>query len=341
VVERIRVRNVYPLAAADRGLLERVDSRLEFVHEGEDTSAWAASLRDPDVQIIIGSYPPPDLEATPRLRWLVTAGAGVDYLVPTDPWGHGLTVTNGSGLHAVHIAEYVLGAALFARQRVVARLVDHVAHRWASDTDRMSVAGQRLRGTTAAIIGYGSIGREVARLLHAFGVRILALKANPHERIDTGWREVGTGDIEGLLPARFAGPNELLHVVAQADLVVLTLPGTLRTAGLVDAQVLAAMRPDAWLVNVGRGSLVDESALAAALRAGRIGGAVLDVTVAEPLPPESPLWDLPDCLVTAHISGTGDVDELWHQSALLFAENLRRDLVGETLLNITSGATGY
>ena len=121
----------------------------------------------------------------------------------------------------------------------------------------------------------------------------------------------------------------------------LTAPATPRTAGMVSAAVLAAMRPDAWLLNVGRGSLVDQVALAAALDAGRLGGAILDVTTPEPLPPDDPLWQARNLLVTPHVSGTGDLVELWHQSALLLAEQLRRDLAGERKLNITSGAAGY
>ncbi len=207
--------------------------------------------------------------------------------------------------------------------------------------ERDLVYGRRLRGRTAAIIGYGSVGREVARLLDAFGVRVLALKSDPSRRVDQGWREPGTGDPEGVIPARIVGPESLGDIVSEADLVVLTLPSTARTRGLIDSAVLDAMRPDAWLINVGRGALVDEDALIKVLRAGRIGGAVLDVVSQEPLPPDHPLWDAPNCLVTPHVSGTGDRQALWHTTAIMFAENLRRYLSGEELLNRTSGSAGY
>ena len=126
-----------------------------------------------------------------------------------------------------------------------------------------------------------------------------------------------------------------------ADYVLLTAPATPRTAGLVSADVLAAMRPDAWLLNVGRGALVDQAALVEALDGERLGGAWLDVTTPEPLPSGDPLWTARNCVVAPHVSGMGDMDELWHQSALLVAEQLRRDLAGEQKLNITSGAAGY
>jgi phosphoglycerate dehydrogenase-like enzyme len=338
---RIRVRNVYPFTDEDKAMLAAVDPRLDIVHEGSDSAEWVASLRDPEVEILIASWPPPDLGGMPRLRLLMTTNAGIDPIRELDPWRLGLTVANGSGLHAVHLAEYVLGAATFAFGRISARMADHAAHRWVTGSDRLDLTGRRLRGRTAAIVGYGSVGRETARLLAACGMRILALKADPSRRVDEGWTEAGTGDPDGSIPERVVGPNGLADIVAEADLVVLTAPATDRTQNMIDTRILAAMRPDAWLVNVGRGALVDEEALTEALGERRIGGAVLDVTAVEPLPADSPLWDAPDCLITAHISGTGDPDALYHQAAILFAENLRRYVLGEPLLNVTSGTAGY
>lgn len=336
---RLRVRNVYPFTAADRAMLAAVDPRLELVHDGEDDPAWLDTLDDPDVEVISASYPPASTDGVPRLRWLASAGAGVEHLAERDPWARGITVVNGSGLHAVAMGQYVLGAALLAAERLEARLANRSERGW--EEVRFALAGSRLRGRTAAVIGYGSVGREAARLLHACGMRILALKSDPASLQDTGWREPGTGDPDGTLPERIVGPDGAAGVVAEADLVVLSLPLTVRTRGLVDAALLAAMRPEAWLVNVGRGALLDEAALVAALREERIAGAVLDVFVEEPLPPTHPLWSEPRCLVTPHVSGLGGLDDFWHAAALLLADNLRRDLAGEPLLNVTSGAAGY
>jgi phosphoglycerate dehydrogenase-like enzyme len=339
--ETIRVRSVYPFSDTDRAWLGALDPRVELVFGGEDSAAWSAALEDPGLEVLWSNYPPPNLDRVPRLRWLAMASAGVDTVTALDPWRLGITVTNGSGLHVVSMGEYVLAAALFASERIEARLARRVAHSWPSRDERALLTGRRLRGRTAAIIGYGSVGREVARLLDAFGVRVLALKADPSQRIDHGWREPGTGDPEGVIPARIVGPGSLGDIVAESDLVVLTLPATPRTRGVIGATVLGAMRADAWLVNVGRGALVDEAALVEALRAGGIGGAVLDVVSQEPLPPDHPLWDAPNCLITPHISGTGDPEALWHTTALYFAENLQRYLRGEGLFNRTSGAAGY
>jgi phosphoglycerate dehydrogenase-like enzyme len=318
-----------------------VDPRVEMVFEGEDTPEWSAALIDPDVEVLFGSHPPPDRSGVPRLRWFQTSNAGLDDVLPRDPWRSGITVTNGSGIHAVHMGEYVLGATLLWSERLDARLANRAGHRWDRRYASDELRSRRLRGRAAAIVGYGSLGREVARLLHALGMRILALKADPTVRVDHGWREPGTGDPEGLLPERFVGADGLSAVVAEADVVVLTLPATERTRGMVDASVLAAMRPDALLVNVGRGALVDQDALVEVLTARRIGGAVLDVTVPEPLPDDSPLWRLPNCLVTPHLSAWGQEWALWHTAALLFADNLGRYVRGETLLNAVSREAGY
>jgi phosphoglycerate dehydrogenase-like enzyme len=336
---RVTVRNVYPFTAADRAMLDAVDPRLVFVHDGDDDEAWIDALSDPDVEVLSASYPPADRTGMPRLRWLASAGAGIEYLAERDPWGNGIEVTNGSGLHAVAMAEYALGAVMLASERLEARLANRAREAW--QDVRFDLAGRRLRGRTALIVGYGSVGREAARLLHATGMRILAVKADPTARLDAGWREPGTGDPDGSLPDVVAGPDRIRELVADADFVVLSLPITNRTRGIVDASILAAMRPDAWIVNVGRGALIDEASLLEALQQGRIGGAVLDVFVDEPLPPGHLFWSAPNCLVTPHVSGLGGLDAFWRAAAELLAENLRRDLDGAPHLNVTSPVAGY
>ncbi|MET0773686.1 MAG: D-2-hydroxyacid dehydrogenase [Candidatus Limnocylindrales bacterium] len=339
--DRIRVRCVYPFMDDDIRMLASVDPRIELVSEGEDTPEWCSTLDDPDLEVLLSNHLPADLDRVPALRWLHTASAGLDMVLAQDPWGHGITVTNGSGVHAVHMGEYVLGAVMLWSERLAERLAHQHAGRWDREIAVDTLPGRRLRGRTAVIVGYGSLGREVGRLLHALGVRIIAVKADPTTRADHGWREPGTGDPEGVLPERFAGPADLSAVVREADIVVLTLPATPRTTRIVDAAVLTAMRRDALLVNVGRGALVDQDALIEALAGRRIGAAVLDVTDPEPLPDDSPLWTLPGTLVTPHISALGEVTALWHTAALLCAENLRRYVAGEPLLNVTSPAAGY
>src|SRR5690348_1413660 len=175
MTRRVRVRNVYPFRDADRQMLASVDARYEIIHEGEDTQASVDGFDDPEVEILWASSVPSDLARVPRLRWLSTAAAGMDDLVPRDPWGRGLTVTNASGVHAIAMAEYVLGAALMVTERIADRLANQDRRAWADV--RWALASRGLRGRTALVVGYGSVGREVARLLDACGVRILAVKA--------------------------------------------------------------------------------------------------------------------------------------------------------------------
>jgi phosphoglycerate dehydrogenase-like enzyme len=242
-------------------------------------------------------------------------------------------------VHAIAMAEYVLGAALMAMEHIPQRLANQERRAWA--TARWDLASRGLRGRTALIVGYGSVGREAARLLHACGVRVLAVKRDPLLRADVGWVEPGTGDPDCNIPTIVAGPDALTDLASEADLLVLTMPGTASTARLVDARVLGALKPGAWIINVGRGSAIDEGALLEALRTERLGGAVLDVTTQEPLAEDHPFWSEPRCVVTPHVSGLGDIDAMWHRVARLFAENLRRDAAGAPLLNLTSGVRGY
>ena len=183
---------------------------------------------------------------------------------------------------------------------------------------------------------YGSIGREIARQLSSLGMRIIAVKSRPSDRRDIAFRVPGTGDPDGSIPERIVGDEALREAVREADVVVLTMPLTDATRGIVSADVIAALPPRAWLINVARGPLVDEPALLEALRGGGLAGAVLDVFGQEPLPPDSPWWDMPNVIVTPHASGVTlrFFDEL-------VVENVRRYLAGEPLLNPVDPERGY
>jgi phosphoglycerate dehydrogenase-like enzyme len=232
------------------------------------------------------------------------------------------------------MAEYVSAAILRLNQPARAWSADQVAHRWPpSDDQRMASLA---RGRTAVIVGYGSIGREVARQLDALGLRILAVKPRPDLRTDSSYRVPGTGDPDGSIPSRIAGVEALVDVVRDADYLILTLPLTPDSQAIVGREVLAALPSRAWLINVSRGALVDEPELIAALQAGRLAGAVLDVAGQEPLPSESPLWEAPNVVITPHVSGatTEFLDDL-------VVENVRRYLAGEPLLNLIDPNRGY
>jgi phosphoglycerate dehydrogenase-like enzyme len=241
-------------------------------------------------------------------------------------------VTSGSGTHVVFIAEYVIGAMLIATHHWRERAAFQRDGVWAQGSDREQLFGRALGGRTVAIIGYGSIGREVARVASVLGMRVLAAKARPEMLADEGWIQPGRGDPQGTIPERVVGMDGIGSITAEADFVVVAAPLTADSRGVLGSQILAAIRPDAWLVNVGRGGLFDEHELIEALRDGRMAGATLDVTTVEPLPSDSPLWTLPNVVLTPHVSGAGI--GIWDRLIELFAENLRRYASGEPLLNL-------
>lgn len=313
--------------------LRALSPTLDIVDVTADDTFDIDALADPAVEIIVGRRAPADLTRVPGLRWLQVGSAGVDHLAADPPWAKGILVTNGRGVFAVPIGEYVSGAILRINQPVGRWAADQASHQWPVHDEPVATV---VRGRTAVLVGYGSIGREVARQLAALGLRILAVKPRPDVRADTSYRVPGTGDPDGSIPDRIVGVAALTEVAREADYLVLTLPLTPQSRHIVGADVLAALPATAWLINVSRGALVDEQALLEALRAGRLAGAVLDVVAEEPLPPDHPLWEAPDVTITPHVSGATSRfrDDL-------VVENVRRYLAGEPLLNPVDPDRGY
>jgi phosphoglycerate dehydrogenase-like enzyme len=248
-------------------------------------------------------------------------------------------LTTANGVHAIQIGEYVLTMLLahFHRLPLAFRLQQQ--REWGRGAHGDAFQPMELRGATLGIVGYGAIGREAARLASAFGMRILATKRADTDPRYSGWTPPGTGDADGTLPEQFYELNDLSAMLSACDAVVLALPLTNTTRRIIGQQELAAMRPKALLINIGRGPLVDQPALIEALRAGVIGGAALDVTDPEPLPADSPLWELENVIITPHISGSTRHYE--DRAIELFAENMRRYLANDTLLNIVDRVHGY
>jgi phosphoglycerate dehydrogenase-like enzyme len=289
-----------------------------------------------DLDGLIGRSLPTDPTKTPSLRWLQVLSAGVEHVVGEGTtWPPEITLTNARGAYATSIAQYTIAAILRVAERMDLRREQQLIGRW-PDGPEDDLLGEPVRGRTLVIVGYGGIGREIARLAAAFGMRVIAVKANPSVRIDDGFRAEGTGDPDGSIPDRIVGIDSLTVVAAEADYVSITLPITARSRGVVSREVLAALAPHTWLINTGRGPVVDEAALAETLAAGRIGGAVLDVFGEEPLPPSSPFWRLPNVVITPHVSGASS-----RELSQLVAENLRRFVSGEPLLNRVDPQRGY
>lgn len=315
-------------AVSPRLVVDTVPSRREL---GE-----ALTL---DTQVLLASWGDFDVARAPGLRWMQTESAGVDHLIDTPVWQSDIVITSANGVHAVQIAEYVLAMLLAHGHHLPTLQRWQQQQVWADRHQREQVQPRELRDRTVGIVGYGAIGREVARLATAFGMRVLATSRSAEPTPYDGWTPAGTGDAHGRLPQRYFMLDQLPEMLAQCDAVVLALPLSPRTQHVIRERELDAMRDDALLINIGRGGLVDQAALVAALQTGRIGGAALDVTDPEPLPPDSPLWQMENVILTPHISGM--TPHYTDRVLALFADNLQRYVSGETLFNIVDREAGY
>ncbi len=271
---------------------------------------------------LIELYPNPQAlaEAAPQLRWLQLTSAGLDRAARSGLIESDLMVTNASGLHATPIGEYVLLSMLMFCKG---------GHRFVRAQDRgewVRYMPQELYGKTVGVVGLGHIGEEVARLSKAFGCRVLATRRSVTERADS--------DIGTLLP-----PGELPALLAESDFVVLAVPLTEETRGLIGEAELRQMKASAVLINIARGAVVDQEALIRALKDGEIAGAGLDVFDQEPLAEDSELWGMENVIMSPHISGG---TEIYNQRAVgIFCDNLRRYLAGERLMNLADPERGY
>lgn len=291
------------------------------------------------VQILYTNKVVPPPELVPRLRWIQFHWAGVDHIID-DPLLRkpGLAATTLSGAASSQMAEYILMMLLSLGHR----LPDLIAHQkgieWPSDRwERFSP--KELRDSTVGIVGYGSIGRQLARLLHPLGAIVLATKQNAMQPEDAGYIPEGMGDPGGDFVHRLYPSQALRSMLKDCDFVVITVPKTPTTAGLISEAELAALKPSAFLIDVSRGGIVNHQALIQALKDHKIAGAALDVFPEEPLPADSSLWKLTNVILTPHISGnTPFYDE---RAVELFAANLQRFLAGQSLYNRINPERGY
>ena len=285
----------------------------------------------PAIEGLISNGWLPEPRLTPRLRWVQTLNAGHEDLPDALVSAPGVAVCHGSGPAAVPIAEWTLGAMLFFAHRF-RRILHHEQDRtWHRDR-RAEMSAAVLHGRTVGIVGYGAIGRQVGRLCHLLGMRVTATLGRTGKRQQLTYRTPGTGDPEGELPDRWIAFESLPETLRELDYVVLAVRLDERTERLVDAAFLRRCKPQAVLVNMARGGLVDEAALAEALSAGRIGGAALDVFRTEPLPADDPLRDAPNLLLSPHCSPESPFFQAEIRN--MVGENLRRFGAGEPLLNV-------
>lgn len=315
-----QLRAVYPSVA--------VEYRPPETNEPIPDALW----RDVDILYTSFATALPTPEQAPRLRWVQLYSAGVDTIADRPLFRSPTLFTTASGVHGVNMAEYVFAMILAFTHRLPAILEWQRAARWPQKAERASIfTAEEARGKTIGIVGYGSVGREIARLAAAFGMRVLAMHRSDDHRAH-GYQFGGVGDPGGTLPERFYTPDALHSMLADCDIVVSAIPLNRHTRALFDAAAFQAMKPTAFFVNVARGDVCDEAALARALEEKRIAGAALDVFQVEPLPAENPLWKLPNVFISPHVSGlTPHYDE---RAAAIFQANLGRFLAGEPLHNL-------
>lgn len=283
----------------------------------EDDADFAA--RVPDVEVLLALRPPRGHWArAARLRFVQISGAGVDALLPADDLDVSVRIANGRGISGGVMAEHAIGWMLHFARRVPRNQAQQARHEW------RLYAPAALEGATLGILGMGAIGDALAERARAFGMRVLGTRRTPRpsEHAD-----------------EVVGPGHTGRVLAESDYVVVILPLTPETRGTVDAAMLSKLKPTAVLVNMARGGIVDETAVAAMLREGRLRGAALDVFDEEPLPPSSPLWDVPDLVVTPHVAGFSK--DYLARAFDIFAENVLRLEAGEPLRNEIDRRRGY
>jgi phosphoglycerate dehydrogenase-like enzyme len=318
------------LIALEPGTLS--DEQLARVRETAPSGAAVVVTRDPDeiaalidrIEVAGGWFPADLLPQASNLRWYQQWSAGADWLLRHPQAAEAdFILTNTSGIHAVPITEHVFGLLLCFGRELGRALRAQEDHEWIPQRDHPELF--ELAGKTMVLIGVGAIGTRIAQVAGAMGMEVLGVRRDP------------TKEVAGV--ASMWGPDELLDLLPRGDVVVLTVPLTEETRGMIGRAELEAMGETATLINVGRGGTVDENALVDALRNGQIGRAALDVFEDEPLPDDSALWDVENLTITSHYAG---VTPHYHERALdVFLDNLERYCAGEDLHNVVDKDAGY
>jgi phosphoglycerate dehydrogenase-like enzyme len=294
------------------------DAQIVMVPAGGDVSPHM-----PQAEVFFplsGSTVTPEvITAAKNLKWLQLASAGVEHAMMPELVESDIVVTNAAGVYGIPIAEHVIGMMLALTRRIPAMVRQQDAREW------KETSGTELYEGTVLVLGLGGIGREVARRCRGMGMRVLATRRRPENPDPDAEHVYGHDELDAALP--------------QADWLIVCAPATPETRSIIGQRQLDLMKPGARIVNIARGSLIDEQALIEALRDGRLAGAALDVFEEEPLPAESPLWSLPNVLVSPHTSGSSPRSVERAQN--LFLENLRRYQADEDLLNVVDKQAGY
>jgi len=285
-------------------------------------------------RVLLCKYPPENFEDVVDLDWMQLCTAGFEHLAKFKLYDSKIRVTNARGVFDTAIGEWNLAMMINLVRDMPGMFRNQQTKTWSRDMPYH----QEIRQKTVGLWGYGGIGRETARLAKAFGMTVHALTRHGVQSRANDYTDPGTGDPEGVLPDRIFRTEQWEEFLKDLDFLVLCLPHTSKTTGLIGERELQAMKPGSFLLNVARGPIVQEAALLSALRHGPIAGAALDVHFAYPLPTEHPLWTMPNVILTPHISGSEKSVNFKPRMVELFYQNLMRYQRGEPLVNLLSAA---
>jgi len=334
----IMARNVLIVAPIGQDQIERVRHvSPELIIKEASSPVADTEWREAEIVFTV-PWKLPEPKQVPQLRWMQLYSAGADRLFSSPLLETDMMVTTTSGLHAINIAEYVLAMAQAWYRKIPQLLAWKQGKNWGTNAERSALFADELYGKTIGIVGYGSIGRQVARLAHAYNIRVLAMQRGTNHK-DTGFQFPEVGDPEGTLPERYYTFDQLHDMLKECDIIVAAVPLTTETRAMFNAAAFQSMKENAFFVNIARGEICDENAMISALEQKQIAGAVLDVFTQEPLPSTSPLWDLPNVLMSPHNSGpTPHYNE---RATDIFMANLRRYLADEPMYNLVDKKRGY
>jgi phosphoglycerate dehydrogenase-like enzyme len=292
--------------------------RVEITRDRDEIEA----LLD-DVEIALGGIPHDLIPKARSLRWVQQWGAGADWLMRTPKAvQHDFVLTSASGVHAIPISEQIIGYLLAFARGLHRAICAQVKHQWHRETKQSLF---ELANKTMVLVGVGAIGERTAEIAVALGMRVLGVRRDPQLEMPS---------IETMY-----GPDQLLDALPRADFVVLTVPLTQETKCMIRERELRAMKSTAYIVNIGRGATIDQDALIQALQEGWIAGAGLDVFTPEPLPEDSPLWEMKNVIITGHYAGM--TPEYDNRVFDILLENLQRYRRGQTLINVVDKSLGY
>jgi phosphoglycerate dehydrogenase-like enzyme len=307
-------------------ILLRAGLSTDFLRQLRDLSPQITASQDVDLaaaDVVLGNISPAEVQQAAKLKWVQCISAGVEHLPLKEFIDRDIVLTNGQGAYAPEIAEHAFGL-LFALTRGIGQQVRQMAEKkWGYPGEPIE-----LRGMTIGIIGLGGIGREVACRAKAMSMKVLAVDAEP------------------LYVEKFPMVDDvrlvddgLIDLLKTSDVVISCVPSTPRSRGMLGAEQFAAMKRGAYFLNVSRGKIVKTDALLDALKSGQLAGAGLDVTDPEPLPPDHPLWQQPNAVITSHIAGRSQLS--WQRVQTIFVTNVARWTRGQPLLNVVDKAKGY